>query len=169
MVLLLLLRWCACCCLCRVTRRAALREQHGVSLLHFEQHLDEAVLIPGDCPHQVRNLASCCKVRGRSGWACAMGTAGSNGVGKAAVRLGMNCQRRGDCCTKSHTQMICNSFSRGRHHQTCIACLLAYFGATYAAAAVTLAAHVVARVVHFRPHLQISTCKHPCPTSLLAR
>ncbi|KAF8059101.1 JMJ25 [Scenedesmus sp. PABB004] len=34
----------------------------GVAVLTFEQHADEAVFIPGGCPHQVRNLASCCKV-----------------------------------------------------------------------------------------------------------
>jgi hypothetical protein len=63
--------------------RAALQEQHGVALLHFEQHLEEAVLIPGGCPHQVRNLASCCKVSvAHRGWAfCITGSSGSNDLG----------------------------------------------------------------------------------------
>lgn len=34
----------------------------GVEAWRFEQHLDEAVLIPAGCPHQVRNLVSCTKV-----------------------------------------------------------------------------------------------------------
>eukprot|EP00879_Flechtneria_rotunda_P009940 GHRR01010395.1.p1 GENE.GHRR01010395.1~~GHRR01010395.1.p1 ORF type:complete len:526 (+),score=239.63 GHRR01010395.1:3283-4860(+) len=42
--------------------RALLEQQEGVEMWHFEQHLYEAVFIPGGCPHQVRNLASCCKV-----------------------------------------------------------------------------------------------------------
>jgi lysine-specific demethylase 3 len=43
--------------------REALQRERGVELWHFEQHRGEAVFIPGGCPHQVRNLASCCKVR----------------------------------------------------------------------------------------------------------
>jgi hypothetical protein len=43
--------------------RQALQQQRGVELWHFEQQRGEAVFIPGGCPHQVRNLASCCKVR----------------------------------------------------------------------------------------------------------
>jgi lysine-specific demethylase 3 len=43
--------------------REALQRERGVQLWHFEQHRGEAVFIPGGCPHQVRNLASCCKVR----------------------------------------------------------------------------------------------------------
>lgn len=37
--------------------------ERPVEMLHFEQHLDEGVYIPGGCPHQVRNLQSCTKVR----------------------------------------------------------------------------------------------------------
>ena len=44
--------------------RVALKRETGVELWHFEQHLGEGVLIPGGCPHQVRNLKSCCKVGG---------------------------------------------------------------------------------------------------------
>ncbi|CAD7703305.1 unnamed protein product [Ostreobium quekettii] len=40
----------------------ALREQYGVHVWHFEQHVNEAVFIPVRCPHQVRNLRSCIKV-----------------------------------------------------------------------------------------------------------
>lgn len=40
-----------------------LQQERGVEMWHFEQHKGEAVFIPGGCPHQVRNLASCCKVR----------------------------------------------------------------------------------------------------------
>ena len=46
--------------------REALKRETGVEFWHFEQHLGEGVLIPGGCPHQVRNLKSCCKV-GRGG------------------------------------------------------------------------------------------------------
>lgn len=44
-------------------QQAALQsaEQPAVQLWHFEQYEGEAVFIPG-CPHQVRNLKSCCKV-----------------------------------------------------------------------------------------------------------
>lgn len=42
--------------------RQQLQEEQGVQLWHFEQHPGEAVFIPGGCPHQVRNLSSCCKV-----------------------------------------------------------------------------------------------------------
>ena len=41
----------------------ALREDYGVQTWHFEQHVNEAVFIPVGCPHQVRNLRSCIKVR----------------------------------------------------------------------------------------------------------
>ncbi|KAF8057712.1 JMJ25 [Scenedesmus sp. PABB004] len=41
---------------------AALAADAGVALWRFEQHEGEAVFVPGGCPHQVRNLASCCKV-----------------------------------------------------------------------------------------------------------
>lgn len=46
----------------RAGHREALLAEQGVELLHFEQHLDEGVFIPGGCPHQVRNLTSCSKV-----------------------------------------------------------------------------------------------------------
>jgi lysine-specific demethylase 3 len=42
--------------------RQQLHQETGLELWHFEQHRGEAVFIPGGCPHQVRNLASCCKV-----------------------------------------------------------------------------------------------------------
>ncbi|WIA16214.1 hypothetical protein OEZ85_012926 [Tetradesmus obliquus] len=42
--------------------RQQLQQERGVEMWHFEQHKGEAVFIPGGCPHQVRNLASCCKV-----------------------------------------------------------------------------------------------------------
>eukprot|EP00775_Hariotina_reticulata_P001304 gene1304-1646_t len=63
-----------CCCSRTdpvMSQRFMLTEQHRqmlaqeadpVELWHFEQHLDEGVFIPGGCPHQVRNLTSCCKV-----------------------------------------------------------------------------------------------------------
>jgi lysine-specific demethylase 3 len=44
--------------------RDLLREETGVEMWHFEQHPNEAVFIPAGCAHQVRNLQSCCKVRG---------------------------------------------------------------------------------------------------------
>lgn len=43
--------------------RQLLLAQQGVEMWHFEQHRGEAVFIPGGCPHQVRNLQSCSKVR----------------------------------------------------------------------------------------------------------
>lgn len=42
--------------------RQRLAAEEGLELWHFEQHLGEVVFIPGGCPHQVRNLQSCCKV-----------------------------------------------------------------------------------------------------------
>jgi lysine-specific demethylase 3 len=42
--------------------RRQLLEEAEVQMWHFEQHLDEAVFIPGGCPHQVRNLRPCIKV-----------------------------------------------------------------------------------------------------------
>ncbi len=47
----------------QAAHRAALAADTGVSFWHFEQHVDEAVFIPAGCPHQVRNLRSCIKVR----------------------------------------------------------------------------------------------------------
>ncbi len=43
--------------------RAALKAEQGVEAWHFEQFLNEAVFIPAGCPHQVRNLSPCIKVR----------------------------------------------------------------------------------------------------------
>lgn len=43
--------------------RRELKEIHDVHVWHFEQHVWEAVYIPSGCPHQVRNLRSCLKVR----------------------------------------------------------------------------------------------------------
>jgi len=51
------------------------QEAHPAELLadaqvqgwHFEQHEGEVVFIPAGCPHQVRNLRPCTKVRQRSG------------------------------------------------------------------------------------------------------
>ena len=43
--------------------RQQLQQERGVEMWHFEQHKGEAVFLPGGCAHQVRNLASCCKVR----------------------------------------------------------------------------------------------------------
>lgn len=45
--------------------RAALKAEHGVEPWHFEQYASEAVFIPAGCPHQVRNLRPCIKVRRR--------------------------------------------------------------------------------------------------------
>lgn len=42
--------------------RQQLAAEQGLEMWHFEQHRGEAVFIPGGCPHQVRNLQSCCKV-----------------------------------------------------------------------------------------------------------
>ncbi|KAL8470842.1 hypothetical protein ACS0TY_033421 [Phlomoides rotata] len=39
-----------------------LKEEFGIELWTFEQHLGEAVFIPVGCPHQVRNRQSCTKV-----------------------------------------------------------------------------------------------------------
>lgn len=38
--------------------RQELREQHGIHVWHFEQHVGEAVFIPAGCPHQVRLQAA---------------------------------------------------------------------------------------------------------------
>jgi hypothetical protein len=43
--------------------RQELKADTGVEGWHFEQLLNEAVFIPSGCPHQVRNLMSCTKVR----------------------------------------------------------------------------------------------------------
>jgi hypothetical protein len=32
--------------------RRMLKEEEGIESWHFEQHVDEAVFIPGGCPHQ---------------------------------------------------------------------------------------------------------------------
>ena len=41
--------------------RAQLKAKEGIESWHFEQHADEAVFIPGGCPHQVSSLSpSCC-------------------------------------------------------------------------------------------------------------
>jgi hypothetical protein len=42
--------------------QSAAVQSAAVQLWHFEQYDGEAVFIPGGCPHQVRNLKSCCKV-----------------------------------------------------------------------------------------------------------
>lgn len=47
--------------------KEAFMPEQCVELLHFEQHLDEGVFIPGGSPHQVRNLQSCTKVSERNG------------------------------------------------------------------------------------------------------
>ncbi len=67
-------------------------EADGVHIWHFEQHELEAVYIPGGCPHDVRNLRPCIKVRrgGGAGW-CAGRAAGARcwGLGKlGAVEQG---------------------------------------------------------------------------------
>ena len=43
--------------------RAALKAERGIEAWHFEQYPNEAVFIPAGCPHQVRNLRPCIKVR----------------------------------------------------------------------------------------------------------
>lgn len=42
--------------------RSTLRDHYGVHMWHFEQHVNEAIIIPSGAPHQVRNLRSCIKV-----------------------------------------------------------------------------------------------------------
>ncbi|KAK9800742.1 hypothetical protein WJX73_003225 [Symbiochloris irregularis] len=39
-----------------------LKAETGVEPWSFEQHTDEAVIIPAGCPHQVRNLSGCIKI-----------------------------------------------------------------------------------------------------------
>lgn len=43
--------------------RATLAAEQRVVAWTFEQHEWEAVFIPAGCPHQVRNLRPCIKVR----------------------------------------------------------------------------------------------------------
>lgn len=47
--------------------REQLLEDTQVEGWHFEQYEGEVVFIPAGCPHQVRNLRPCTKVRQRSG------------------------------------------------------------------------------------------------------
>jgi hypothetical protein len=49
---------------CRQADHLADLEAEGIHIWHFEQHELEAVYIPGGCPHDVRNLRPCIKVRG---------------------------------------------------------------------------------------------------------
>ena len=48
------------CCI-QDAHRQELLQDYGIQSWHFEQHLNEAVIIPVGCPHQVRNLRSCIK------------------------------------------------------------------------------------------------------------
>ena len=48
---------CVCCGLqnffLAAKHRKVLKEEEAIESWHFEQHADEAVFIPGGCPHQV--------------------------------------------------------------------------------------------------------------------
>lgn len=43
--------------------RMKLVETHGVKIWTFEQFQNDAVYVPSGCPHQVRNIRSCLKVK----------------------------------------------------------------------------------------------------------
>jgi hypothetical protein len=50
-------------CMLQEAHRAELLADTHVQGWHFEQHEGEVVFIPAGCPHQVRNLRACTKVR----------------------------------------------------------------------------------------------------------
>jgi hypothetical protein len=74
--------------------RARLAADTGVQLWELEQFMDEGVFVPAGVPHQVRNLASCTKVRARAGaaplgalcWRRACGVGREAHAGRPAVR-----------------------------------------------------------------------------------